>query len=318
MTSRQSKPSTKTPTSAKSDVGKRRRKSNAPKNEQGAGDAIASGGRDLGSEEMAAAVEALIFRVGERDFVTTGEIFAALPNLEPSTDLLASIHREFEARNVTIVEEISDELKAEDALLRHDSHPDSGAPTTEIAARRASRSNRETNNSDVSSFDPVRIYLREIGRVPLLNAAQEVTLARRIEAGEQARERLSFAEDSSYVGVLENEEAESLSAVVVDGDLARAQLTEANLRLVVSIAKRYVGRGMVLLDLVQEGNIGLMRAVGKFDYTTRKTGSSTWPVTTKPNASRQNIVACSRSGTLSLKKPRRAGGAVILLIPRWP
>ncbi|CAB4662686.1 unannotated protein [freshwater metagenome] len=126
---------------------------------------------------------------------------------------------------------------------------------------------RETGKSEFASFDPVRIYLREIGRVPLLSAAQEVTLAQRLEAGEQARERLSFVEESGIAGVLEHEEEESLSAVVADGDLARAQLIEANLRLVVSIAKRYVGRGMVLLDLVQEGNIGLMRAVSKFDYS---------------------------------------------------
>ncbi|MEI6571658.1 MAG: sigma-70 family RNA polymerase sigma factor, partial [Actinomycetes bacterium] len=225
------------------------------------------GPEGIGSEDMAGAVEALLFRVGDRDFVTTGEIFAALPNLEPSTDLLASIHREFEARNVTVVEEISDELKAEDALLRNEIKPESAAPTTEIAARRASREKRDSGRSELASFDPVRIYLREIGRVPLLTGAQEVTLAQRLEAGEQARERLSFVEESGIAGVLENEEEESLSAVVADGDLARAQLIEANLRLVVSIAKRYVGRGMVLLDLVQEGNIGLMRAVGKFDYS---------------------------------------------------
>ncbi len=267
MTSRQSKSDTDSPTRAKTDASKTRTKSASVKNKQGVNDSLVNAATDDSSREMAAAVEALIFRVGERDFVTTGEIFAALPNLEPTTDLLASIHREFEARNVTVVEEISDELKAEDALLRDDKEAQSDTPRTEIAARRDNRSNRASNNSELSSFDPVRIYLREIGRVPLLTGAQEVTLAQRLEAGEQARERLEFANESGIESVLEKEEAESLSAVVVDGDLARAQLTEANLRLVVSIAKRYVGRGMVLLDLVQEGNIGLMRAVRKFDYT---------------------------------------------------
>ncbi|AKL73736.1 RNA polymerase sigma factor, sigma-70 family [Actinobacteria bacterium IMCC26256] len=282
MTSRQSKQPTSTPSSTKPDAQKTRSRSRSQLNASGVDEALGAlstesgpegmGSEDMapegmGPEEMSGAVEALLFRVGDRDFVTTGEIFAALPNLEPSTDLLASIHREFEARNVTVVEEISDELKAEDALLRNEIKPESAAPPTEIAARRASREKRDSGRSELASFDPVRIYLREIGRVPLLTGAQEVTLAQRLEAGEQARERLSFVEESGIAGVLENEEEESLSAVVADGDLARAQLIEANLRLVVSIAKRYVGRGMVLLDLVQEGNIGLMRAVGKFDYS---------------------------------------------------
>jgi RNA polymerase primary sigma factor len=105
------------------------------------------------------------------------------------------------------------------------------------------------------------MYLKEIGKVSLLTGEQEVTLAKRIEAGVQATERLA-AETG-----LSEEQREGLAAVATDGELARRQLTEANLRLVVSIAKRYVGRGMALLDLVQEGNLGLIRAVEKFDYT---------------------------------------------------
>ena len=112
-----------------------------------------------------------------------------------------------------------------------------------------------------ASFDPVRMYLKEIGKVPLLTGAQEVTLAQRIEAGVHATERL---ESQPY---LSDDQRTSLEAVATDGDMAKRQLTEANLRLVVSIAKRYVGRGMALLDLVQEGNLGLIRAVEKFDYT---------------------------------------------------
>ncbi|HEX2738691.1 MAG TPA: RNA polymerase sigma factor RpoD, partial [Acidimicrobiia bacterium] len=111
------------------------------------------------------------------------------------------------------------------------------------------------------SFDPVRMYLKEIGKVPLLTAEQEVTLAKRIEAGLHARDRHEGRTD------LSDNESEGLQAVAVDGELAKRQLTEANLRLVVSIAKRYVGRGMALLDLIQEGNLGLIRAVEKFDYT---------------------------------------------------
>ncbi len=112
-----------------------------------------------------------------------------------------------------------------------------------------------------ASFDPVRMYLKEIGKIPLLTAAQEVTLAKRIEAGLHATEHLGGEAE------LSGGERASLDAVVTDGEMAKKHLTEANLRLVVSIAKRYVGRGMALLDLVQEGNLGLIRAVEKFDYT---------------------------------------------------
>ncbi|HAG99468.1 MAG TPA: RNA polymerase sigma factor RpoD [Ktedonobacter sp.] len=98
--------------------------------------------------------------------------------------------------------------------------------------------------------DPVRMYLREIGRVPLLSAEEEVKLAQRMERGKA--ERLKAVPNRRYVD---------------DGDEAQRRLTEANLRLVVSVAKKYIGRGMSLLDLIQEGNIGLIRAVEKFDYT---------------------------------------------------
>ncbi len=107
------------------------------------------------------------------------------------------------------------------------------------------------------------MYLKEIGKVPLLTAEQEVTLAKRIEAG------LNATRDARRRGGDRSPRAPRASwqAVQRDGELARRQLTEANLRLVVSIAKRYVGRGMALLDLIQEGNLGLIRAVEKFDYT---------------------------------------------------
>jgi len=109
--------------------------------------------------------------------------------------------------------------------------------------------------------DLVRHYLREIGRVPLLTAVQEVELARRVEAGIFAEEKL--ADEFSLAPALRVE----LELVARDGDRAKRQLIEANLRLVVSIAKRYAGRGLPFLDLVQEGNLGLIRAVEKFDYT---------------------------------------------------
>ncbi|WP_394814796.1 RNA polymerase sigma factor [Streptomyces millisiae] len=108
--------------------------------------------------------------------------------------------------------------------------------------------------------DLFRQYLREIGRIPLLTAADEVELARRIEAGLFAEERLE-----SGVG-LDDQLALDLDRLIVRGRLAKRQLIEANLRLVVSVAKRYIGRGLTMLDLVQEGNLGLIRAVEKFDY----------------------------------------------------
>ncbi|GAA2441342.1 RNA polymerase sigma factor [Streptomyces macrosporus] len=111
------------------------------------------------------------------------------------------------------------------------------------------------------SADLFRQYLREIGRIPLLSAAEEVELARRVEAGLFAEEKLGNTPD------LDDRLALDLDRLVVMGRMAKRRLIEANLRLVVSVAKRYVGRGLTMLDLVQEGNLGLIRAVEKFDYT---------------------------------------------------
>ncbi|UUN26770.1 RNA polymerase sigma factor [Streptomyces sp. FIT100] len=110
------------------------------------------------------------------------------------------------------------------------------------------------------SSDLFRQYLREIGRIPLLTAAEEVELARRVEAGLFAEEKLGNTPD------LDSQLALDLDKLVVMGRVAKRRLIEANLRLVVSVAKRYVGRGLTMLDLVQEGNLGLIRAVEKFDY----------------------------------------------------
>jgi RNA polymerase primary sigma factor len=110
--------------------------------------------------------------------------------------------------------------------------------------------------------DLVRIYLREIGRVPLLTAQDEVDLAKSIEAGLFAEEKLQ-GDRGACGGTLISD----LAQLATDGMRAKQRLIEANLRLVVSIAKRYIGRGLVFLDLIQEGNLGLIRAVEKFDYT---------------------------------------------------
>ncbi|WP_407564765.1 RNA polymerase sigma factor [Streptomyces sp. 184] len=109
------------------------------------------------------------------------------------------------------------------------------------------------------SSDLFRQYLREIGRIPLLTAAEEVELARRVEAGLFAEEKLAGEPELTQLAL-------DLDRLVVLGRMAKRRLIEANLRLVVSVAKRYVGRGLTMLDLVQEGNLGLIRAVEKFDY----------------------------------------------------
>jgi RNA polymerase primary sigma factor len=116
-----------------------------------------------------------------------------------------------------------------------------------------------------ASADSVRAYLKQIGKVPLLNAEQEVDLAKRIEAGLYAAERLRMAEENGED--IATPMKRDLLWISRDGERAKNHLLEANLRLVVSLAKRYTGRGMAFLDLIQEGNLGLIRAVEKFDYT---------------------------------------------------
>ncbi|GGJ77678.1 hypothetical protein GCM10010123_04640 [Pilimelia anulata] len=116
-----------------------------------------------------------------------------------------------------------------------------------------------------ASADSVRAYLKQIGKVPLLNAEQEVELAKRIEAGLFAAEQLRAADEAGET--IATQLARDLRWIGRDGERAKNHLLEANLRLVVSLAKRYTGRGMAFLDLIQEGNLGLIRAVEKFDYT---------------------------------------------------
>jgi RNA polymerase primary sigma factor len=243
-----------------------------------------------GAGEVGGEVGGVLDQVRGRGFITTGEIFAAFPDLEPDTDELRDLYDMFEARGVKVLDEIAEELQLEDqrragnpsvgpeALARRRTgegreHRPATAPRPGAAAARTSEEVAEDDaplgrvaariaHTEGGSFDPVRMYLKEIGKVPLLTAQQEVDLAQRIEAGLHACDQLELAgENMSEV------QRTSLLANKTDGELARRQLTEANLRLVVSIAKRYVGRGMALLDLIQEGNLGLIRAVEKFDYT---------------------------------------------------
>ena len=145
--------------------------------------------------------------------------------------------------------------------------PDDGEPPLEEIAE-IEEEELVDPNTLVDSFnidDPVRMYLKEIGKVPLLTADEEIRLATAMSAGNAAKERMAAAEKESEV--IPEEELAALKKDVKQGEKAKQKLAEANLRLVVSIAKRYVGRGMLFLDLIQEGNLGLIKAVEKFDYT---------------------------------------------------
>ncbi|MGW3245174.1 RNA polymerase sigma factor [Streptomyces sp. NPDC001070] len=143
-------------------------------------------------------------------------------------------------------EDVPAEAEAESFVLSDEDEDD--APAQQVAAAGA-------------TADPVKDYLKQIGKVPLLNAEQEVELAKRIEAGLFAEDKLAQAD--KLAPKLKRE----LEIIAEDGRWAKNHLLEANLRLVVSLAKRYTGRGMLFLDLIQEGNLGLIRAVEKFDYT---------------------------------------------------
>ena len=142
-----------------------------------------------------------------------------------------------------------------------ESTPDVVPETTALQTEAEAQSDLDAQSP---AADLVRVYLNGIGKTALLTAADEVELAKRIEAGVYAAHLL---EESDDTGDLDPARAADLRAVARDGRRARAHLLEANLRLVVSLAKRYTGRGMPLLDLIQEGNLGLIRAVEKFDYS---------------------------------------------------
>ncbi len=142
---------------------------------------------------------------------------------------------------------------------------DVALPKVSTRAKPRARKRNADANVTMLTGDPVRMYLKEIGKVPLLTAAEEIDLAMKIEAGVAATEELERAEEEGVE--LERREKRRLTRVEQVGFDAKQQLIEANLRLVVSIAKRYVGRGMLFLDLIQEGDLGLIRAVEKFDYT---------------------------------------------------
>ncbi|MFF1463813.1 RNA polymerase sigma factor [Streptomyces sp. NPDC058330] len=164
-----------------------------------------------------------------------------------------------QTRTVTTTTTPAPAVPAQNRASRHPGTPGAPEPVLEEPADVPEPTGRPETGGP--SSDLFRQYLREIGRIPLLGAADEVELARRVEAGLFAEERLAATPDP------DTRLAQDLGRLVVQGRMAERRLIEANLRLVVSVAKRYAGRGLTMLDLVQEGNLGLIRAVEKFDYT---------------------------------------------------
>jgi RNA polymerase primary sigma factor len=179
-------------------------------------------------------IEILVQRAQQRGFLTVAEIQQELLEADAIADSFEETFDRLQSLKVRIEEDGPDALDAAPLAV----------------------------DELVAVSDPVRMYLQEIGRVPLLSPQQEVELAMQNEAGLRAAAKLSAQPPS----VLTAEDKSILELTVRNGEAAQRRLVEANLRLVVSIAKKYVGRGMPLLDLIQEGNLGLMRAVDKFDY----------------------------------------------------
>ena len=182
----------------------------------------------------------------EKGFLTTDEIVERLKTVELTPDQIDSVFVILSDLGIEITDEAVEEIKEE---IEGGAKGGGGKVSEELDL-----------SVQTATNDPVRMYLKEIGKVALLTAEEEVSLAKRIEAREFALARLASDEK------LSEDARRKLRETEEDGLKAKKKLVEANLRLVVSIAKRYVGRGMLFLDLIQEGNLGLIRAVEKFDY----------------------------------------------------
>ena len=244
----------------------------------------------------ASEVDPLIRRGRAQDGELHLDDVLAVLSVEMTADVVDEVKSHFGAKGIVIKEVIDLETEADpealvaelspyalsedltrrerlEALLGSDegdeeSSEDRTSMSDRLAARRGSRPiNPAGLVGSGGSSDPVRMYLREIGQVSLLTGPGEVSLAKRIEAGSLAEAMLADLAASGGIDAVDVTERRRLQRSVRDGERAKRDLTQANLRLVVSIAKRYLGRGMAILDLIQEGNLGLMRAVEKFDYT---------------------------------------------------
>ncbi len=187
------------------------------------------------------ALEQLLEMGKDRGYVTSDDILALFPDAERDLDQLEEVYAALLRANINYLDEAPDEDDAQDEDL------------TEIEKLREKDKN---DLAQIDADDSVGLYLKEVGRVPLLTAEQEVSLSKRIERGRKARESMAKGEG----------DRENLRLFIEDGWAAREHLITANSRLVISVAKKYMGRGVPFLDLIQEGNIGLIRAAKKFDY----------------------------------------------------
>ncbi|MEM7094216.1 MAG: RNA polymerase sigma factor RpoD [Actinomycetota bacterium] len=206
------------------------------------------------------------------------DVLEVFSHIELTPETINQIRQFFGSKGVALVgdpdeetapptdEEVTQELVTE-LMAELDEVPTTGEERREARRNRLEAVGWSTSLEGSGSADSVRVYLKEIGRVPLLTGPDEVRLAKRMEAGLEAIDELAILNAEDKLDDLDFASRRRLQRRVRDGDRARQELIRANLRLVVSIAKRYVGRGMHLLDLVQEGNLGLMRAVEKFDHS---------------------------------------------------
>jgi len=198
----------------------------------------------LTADEHEAIVQRLEKRAQEHGCLAYDDVLQALPELDESGEQVDCIFAELDHRGIQISYQKADQR--DEWLARR-------------LRARVHTEEEEEQTANLDTSDAVSLYLREIGRVPLLTAEEEVELAKRMEEGRFATRRLRR-------GCLSDEEMCQLQALSFRGNQAEQHLIKANSRLVVSVAKKYMGRGVPFLDLIQEGNIGLIRAVAKFDY----------------------------------------------------
>ena len=227
----------------------------------------ATAAEDTAPEADSTAAEAVVNPVAEPIVETPNKDGLAEPEAEIDSDFVEEIDDDLEDEDLEddgLGEDLEDEAEDETAEATTDDKDEEAGnfvwDEDESAALRQARKDAELT----ASADSVRAYLKQIGKVALLNAEQEVSLAKRIEAGLYSAYRLQEIKESGEK--LSPMNRRDLREIERDGRKAKNHLLEANLRLVVSLAKRYTGRGMAFLDLIQEGNLGLIRAVEKFDY----------------------------------------------------